>query len=61
MGGDRDAASELDAIVRHSAASNGFGAPEVAAPEIEPPEASPWFETVQFARDELLWIAEPLL
>jgi hypothetical protein len=29
-----DAAEELDAVARHSAASNGFGAPEVALCEI---------------------------
>jgi hypothetical protein len=30
---NRDAAEELDAVARHSAASNGFGAPEVALPK----------------------------
>jgi hypothetical protein len=57
---NRDAVEELDAIVQHSAASNGFGAPEVALREIgtEPREASALWHTVVLARDELLCLED---
>jgi hypothetical protein len=53
---NRDAAKELDDMVRHSAASNGFGAPEVALPEIatEPRTANALYQTVPLARHEIL-------
>lgn len=51
----RDAAEELDAIARHSAASNGFGAPEVALRELaaEPRPRRRAGETILLARPEL--------
>ena len=57
---NRNAAEELDSIVRHSAASNGFGAPEVALGEIgaEPRERGALCQTVLLARDELLCLRD---
>jgi hypothetical protein len=60
MRSNGDAAAELDSIVRHSAASNGFGAPEVALPEIatEPRTANALYQTVPLARHELLCLRD---
>jgi hypothetical protein len=54
------ATNELEAYVRHSAASNGFGAAEVGLHELdaEPHGAASFCETVVVARDELLCVQD---
>src|SRR6266516_4297579 len=57
---NRNAADEMDAVVRHSAGSNGFGAPEVAleASRADPRVASAQCQTVMLARHEVLCLRD---